>query len=99
MNVLIDIVAGLGGILITLITVYIWIVIIAALISFVNPDPYNPIVQFLHRVTEPAYRVVRKTIRTDFGGIDLAPLVIVIALEVLKVILSAVLKSIIQGGM
>jgi YggT family protein len=94
MSVLVDIITGLGGILITLINVYIWVVIIAALISFVNPDPYNPIVQFLHRVTEPAYKVVRKNIKTDFGGIDLAPLIIVIALQVVIVILSAILNSI-----
>lgn len=93
MSIVIDIVQGLGGILITLIDVYIWIVIIAALLSFVNPDPYNPIVQFLHRITEPAYRVVRKNIKTDFGGLDLAPLVIIIALQVVVVILSSVLRS------
>jgi len=93
MNVIIDIIQGLGGILITLTNVYIWVVIIAALISFVNPDPYNPIVQFLHRVTQPAYKIVRKNIKTDFGGIDLAPLVIIIALEVVIVILSSVLNS------
>ncbi len=93
MNVLVEIVTGLGGILITLINVYIWVVIIAALISFVNPDPYNPIVQFLHRITEPAYKVVRKSMRTDFGGIDLAPLIIIIALQVVIVILSSLLKT------
>jgi YggT family protein len=93
MSVIIDIIQGLGGILITLINVYIWVVIIAALISFVNPDPYNPIVQFLHRITEPAYRVVRKGIKTNFGGLDLAPLVIIIALQVVVVILSSVLRS------
>ncbi len=49
-----EIIQGLGGILIGLINVYIWVVIIAALLSFVNPDPYNPIVQFLHRITNPA---------------------------------------------
>ncbi len=93
MSILIDIIQGLGGIVLTLINVYIWVVIIAALLSFVNPDPYNPIVQFLYRVTEPAYRLVRRNIKTDFGGLDLAPLVIIVALQIIIVVLSALLRS------
>jgi YggT family protein len=93
MSILVDIIQGLGGLLISLINVYIWVVIIAALLSFVNPDPYNPIVQFLHRITEPAYRLVRKNIKTDMGGLDLAPLVIIIGLQIVIVILSALLNS------
>ncbi|QFR49290.1 YggT family protein [Sulfurimonas lithotrophica] len=93
MSLIIDIIQGLGGILLGVINIYIWVIIIAALLSFVNPDPYNPIVQFLHRITEPAYRLVRRYIRTDFGGLDLAPLIIIIALQVVIVILSSVLRS------
>lgn len=93
MSVLIEIIQGLGSIVISLITVYIWVIIITALMSFVNPDPYNPIVQFLNRVTQPAYRFVRGFIRTTFNGIDLAPLIIVISLQVLIVLLTALLRS------
>jgi len=91
---LVEIVQGLGGILLSLISVYIWVIIISALISFVNPDPFNPIVQFLYRVTNPAYDLVRRFIRTDFNGLDLAPLVIIIGLQVLQVFLTALLNSI-----
>ncbi len=50
--------------------------------SWVNPDPYNKIVQFLHRATQPAYNLVRKTgIPTVFGGIDVAPIIVLLALE------------------
>jgi YggT family protein len=77
----------IGSIFSGLITIYIWVLIIAALLSFVNPDPYNPIVQFLHRVTQPVYSFVRKLIRTDFNGLDLAPLVIIIALQILEVLM------------
>jgi len=77
----------IGGIFTGLINIYIWVLIIAALLSFVNPDPYNPIVQFLHRITQPAYSFLRKFIRTDFNGLDLAPLAIIIALQVLAVIM------------
>ncbi len=93
MSIIIEIVQGLGSIVISLINIYIWVIIITALLSFVNPDPYNPVVQFLHRVTQPAYRLVRKFMRTDLNGIDLAPLVIIIALQVIMVLLSSVLHA------
>ena len=94
MNLLIEIVQGLGGILISLINVYIWVLIATALMSFINPDPYNPIVQFLYRITNPAYAFIRRFIRTDFSGLDLAPLVLIIGLQVLIVVLSSLLHSI-----
>jgi len=93
MSMVIEIVQGLGGIFLSLIGVYIWVIIISALLSFVNPDPYNPVVQFLHRITQPAYSLVRKYIKTDFNGLDLAPLVIIITLQVLTVILTTLLRS------
>ncbi|MBU1927821.1 YggT family protein [bacterium] len=91
------VVLQLGGLFTSLINIYIWVVIVAALLTFVNPDPYNPIVQFLRRVTEPAYKVVRKTIPTNINGIDLAPLVIVIGLQVVMVLLSYLFKVLAQS--
>lgn len=91
MSTLIEIAQGVGSIFIGLVNIYIWVIIIAALLSFVNPDPYNPVVQFLYRVTNPAYAFVRKFMRTDFNGLDFAPLIIIIALQVLIVILQSVL--------
>ena len=56
-----------------------WIVIIAALISWVNPDPRNPIVRFLYTVTEPMFRPIRRLIPPQrTGGIDLSPLVVIL---------------------
>ncbi len=89
-----DILVGIGSIVISLINVYIWVIIIAALLSFVNPDPYNPIVQFLYRVTNPAYDFVRRFIRTDFNGLDFAPLIIIVALQIIIVILQSILNQI-----
>ncbi|MCD6191250.1 MAG: YggT family protein [Sulfurimonas sp.] len=94
MSMLIEIVQGLGGIFIGIINIYIWVLIITALLSFVNPDPFNPIVQFLYRITNPAYAYLRRFVRTDFNGLDLAPLIIIIGLQVLIVILSSVLNAI-----
>lgn len=88
-----EIVQGLGSIIIGLISVYMWVVIISALLSFVNPDPYNPVMQFLNRITQPAYNLVRGFIKTNFNGLDLAPLIIIVFLQVLTVILNAMLSS------
>ena len=63
--------------------IYMWIIIARALISWVNPDPYNPIVSFLYRVTEPVLYRVRRII-PDLGGIDLSPLVVLLAIYFLK---------------
>lgn len=93
MSVLVEILQGFGAIAISLINVYIWVVIITALLSFVNPDPYNPIVQFLYRVTNPAYRLVRKYVKTNFNGLDLAPMIIVIALQLVVVVISSLLHT------
>ena len=82
------VVVQLGGLLTGIIGVYIWVIIITALLSFVNPDPYNPVVQFLHRITQPAYSLVRKLMKTNFNGLDLAPLVIIIGLQVVEILLS-----------
>lgn len=65
-------------------TVYFWIVVISALLSWVNPDPYNPVVKFLRNVTEPVYRRIRKVIPTYFGGIDVAPLIVIFAIMFLQ---------------
>lgn len=61
---------------------YSWVVIAAALITWVSPDPRNPVVQFLRAVTEPVLRPVRQLLppwRT--GGLDLSPLIVLIAIQ------------------
>lgn len=67
-----------------IITLYIWVVIIAALITWVRPDPYNPIVQVLYRLTEPVYAKIRSLIPTSVGGIDFAPIILILGLEFVK---------------
>ncbi|NQY20572.1 MAG: YggT family protein [Campylobacteraceae bacterium] len=75
-------------IVITVISLYKWIIIISSLLSWVKPDPYNPIVQMLDRLTQPAYNLVRKYVPTVFGGMDLAPIIIILALIFLETFLS-----------
>ena len=81
MIVLSTLVKALASLLHTVINIYIWIVIIAALLSFVRPDPYNPIVQVLYRLTNPVYALIRRYVPTLIGGIDLAPLIVILALQ------------------
>ena len=84
----------LGSLFTGVIEVYIWIVIISALLSFVNPDPYNPVVQFLYRITNPAYSFVRKLMKTNFNGLDLAPLVIIVGLQVVVILAQFIFNTI-----
>jgi len=66
----------------TVINIYIWVIIIAAFLSFVRPDPYNPIVQTLYRLTEPAFTFVRRKLPfVVVSGIDLSPIVIILSLQ------------------
>ena len=68
----------------TVMNLYMWIVIIAALLSFVRPDPHNPVVQILYRLTEPALDFIRRKMPfVVFSGVDLSPLVIILGLQLL----------------
>jgi YggT family protein len=71
---------ALSRLLELVITAYIWIIIARAIISWVNPDPYNAIVRFLYRVTEPVLRPVRYRLPTLAMGLDLSPMVVILVL-------------------
>lgn len=72
---------AIATILSMLINLYIWIIVIAALISWVRPDPFNPIVQLLNRLTQPLYAKLRKFIPTTISGIDFSPLIVAVVLK------------------
>ncbi|WP_149705929.1 YggT family protein [Campylobacter concisus] len=74
--------SAVANILHLIITVYTWIVIAAALISWVKPDPSSPVVQ-LYRLTDPVYSFIRRYIKTEFNGIDFAPLIVLLALQLI----------------
>ncbi|MFH1057205.1 MAG: YggT family protein [Pseudomonadota bacterium] len=60
--------------------IYMWIVIISAVVTWVNPDPMNPIIRALRAMTEPVYSRIRRMIPTSFGGLDLAPMIVILAI-------------------
>lgn len=70
-----NIIMGITRVLEIVLELYMWVIIIRALISWVNPDPYNPIVQILTRMTEPVLRPIRRLVPPYKVGIDLSPLI------------------------
>lgn len=79
--------AAVAAVLGFLLRAYFWILIIRALISWVNPDPYNPIVRFLHAATDPLLYRVRRALPLDFGGIDFSPIIVIAAIYFLEIFL------------
>jgi YggT family protein len=65
-------------------TIFMWIVIARAVLSWVSPDPYNPIVRFIHQVTEPVLYQIRRRIPVSFGGIDFSPILVFLAIIFLQ---------------
>jgi YggT family protein len=61
-------------------TLYMWLIIIRAIISWVNPDPYNTLVKFLHAATEPVLYPIRRRLPLFFGGFDFSPVLVIIAI-------------------
>ncbi|WP_103644636.1 YggT family protein [Campylobacter concisus] len=75
--------SAIANILHLIVTVYTWVIIAAALISWVRPDPNSPVVQLLYRLTEPVYSFIRRYIKINFSGIDFTPLIVLLALQFL----------------
>ena len=74
---------ALADLISIVLTAYIWIVIARAVISWVNPDPYNPIVRFLVQVTDPVLEKIRRYL-PPMEGVDLTPMLLIVALVFLK---------------
>jgi len=70
--------AAIAKILDIALTLYMWIIIARAVISWVNPDPHNPIIRFLNAVTEPVLYQVRRRLPISFGGIDFSPIIVLL---------------------
>ena len=87
MFVLENFIVALAKIIDLALNVYIWIVIGRALISWVNPDPYNPIVTFLFRATEPVLAPIRRLIPIRGLGIDISPIVVIMIIYFLQTFL------------
>jgi len=80
-----------------LLSIYIWIVIIRAVLSWVRPDPYNPIVRFISGLVDPVTYHISKIIPTRVGMVDLSPLILIVIIQLIQSYLIPVLISGIAG--
>jgi YggT family protein len=70
--------------LVGLLQLYFWVVIISAVLTWIEPNPYNPIVRFIYSITEPIFDWIREHLPVIFGGIDFSPLVVILAISFLQ---------------
>jgi len=92
MFILVNFLNGIAQVLDILLTLYMWMIIGRAIISWVSPDPYNPIVRFLYQATEPVLYQVRRYL-PFFGGIDFSPIVVILLIVFIK---AALINSLYQ---
>ncbi len=78
---------ALAGLLDTVLTLYVWIIVGRAVISWVNADPYNPIVRMLCNLTDPVLDRLRQALPMSFGGIDMSPIVAIFIVWFLRAFL------------
>jgi len=79
-----NLIVALAQVINIILTIYMWIIIFRAVISWVNPDPHNQIVIFLYRVTEPVLGPIRRKIPMRNIGIDISPVIVLLVIVFLK---------------
>lgn len=92
MFVLGNVLQAIAMVLNSILEIYFWIVLIRVLISWVNPDPYNPIVKFLRMATDPVLSRVQRVL-PPIGGLDFSPIIVLFAIQFIKI---AVVGSLFQ---
>jgi YggT family protein len=80
MFIISNLLVAMAQILHIILNLYLWLVIARAILSWVNPDPYNAIVRFLYSVTEPVLYAIRRRVPVFFGGIDFSPMIVILAI-------------------
>jgi YggT family protein len=93
MFIIANLLNAVAAVLYLILNIYMWIVIARAVISWVNPDPYNFIVRFLTGATDPVLYRVRRSLPVYFGGIDFSPIVVIAAIYFLQIFLVASLRD------
>jgi len=95
MFILSNLLSAVANILDMVLTALYWLILIRALLSWVNPDPYNAIVQFLYKVTEPVLEPVRRILPLNLRfGIDISPIIVFFAIMFLRLFLIRTLLDI-----
>ena len=88
-----NLLAALASVIGLVLNLYMYIIIARAVISWVNPDPYNPIVRFLYSITDPVLLAIRRRLPLSFGGMDFSPIVVILAIIFLQRFLVASLHD------
>jgi YggT family protein len=84
MFVLTNFIVALAKVIDIVLTLYMWIIIFRAVISWVNPDPYNQIVIILYRITEPVLGPIRRMLPIRNIGLDFSPIIVILVIMFLK---------------
>ena len=79
-----NLLAAIAEVLKWVLNIFMWIIIARAILSWVSPDPYNPIVRFIHNVTEPVLYQIRKRLPVNFSGFDFSPIIVLLAVIFLQ---------------
>ncbi len=88
---------ALAGIVDFLLTAYMWVIIARAVISWVNADPYNPIVRFLYEITEPVLGRIRRYLPVSMGSMDFSPIILIVIILFLQSFLVPTMKQMAQA--
>ncbi len=94
MIVLANTLSAIAIVLGSLLKIYFWVVLISAILSWVRPDPYNPIVRTLRTLTEPVYYRIRKALPFTYtSGIDFSPIIVLLAIELVdRIVVNSLLE-------
>lgn len=95
MFILANFIEALATLINIILGAYVWVVIGRVVISWVNADPYNPIVHFLYQITEPLLSRIRRFLPV-FGGLDFAPMILILAIIFLQSFLVPTLRQLAQ---
>lgn len=87
MFILSNFITGIAKVLNVVLNLYMWLIIIRALASWFSPDPYNPLYQFLIRITEPVLGYIRRILPMRAGMMDLSPIIALLAIIFLQTFL------------
>jgi YggT family protein len=97
MFIISNLIVAVAQVLQIVLEIYKWIIVARALISWVNPDPHNPIVRFLYNATEPVLYRIRRVVPLYAGGFDFSPVIVFIAIVFLQMFLVQSLYDLAQS--
>lgn len=90
-----DVLVGVGQVMNMLLEIYMWIVIVRAVLSWVHPDPYNPIVRFIYNMVDPVTNRLSRILPMRIGLVDISPIILIVAIYLMRLV---VVRIIIDTG-